>query len=168
MPPRKRCIPHGSTLWVLHLQELSDRKRFLTYLKYEYWRKKKKKKKKKRIADAGTRTLALPTRRPVVLPLRYFGTCWHKLKQNINKLCSDTWPNVYSPPRFMNCWYIFYFVFVFDVRLCLHVVFSKTSMVWILRWIYLRSEPYCLLSVVLSFAFLSVVFKKIFFGLIIS
>ena len=36
-------------------------------------KKKKKKKKKKRIADAGTRTLALPTRRPVVLPLRYFG-----------------------------------------------------------------------------------------------
>ena len=30
-----------------HLQELSDRKRFLTYLKYEYWKKKKKKKKKK-------------------------------------------------------------------------------------------------------------------------
>ena len=27
----------------------------------------------------------------------------------------------------------------------MHVVFSKTSMVWILRWIYLRSEPYCLL-----------------------
>ena len=127
-----------------------------------------KKKKKKRIAEAGTRILALPTRRPVVLPLCYFGTCWHKLKQNINKLCSDTWPNVYSPPRFMNCWYTFYFVFVFDVRLCLHVVFSKTSMVWILRWIYLRSEAYCLLSVVLSFAFLSVVFKKIFFGLIIS
>ena len=45
-------------------------------------------------------------------------------------------------------------MFVFDVRLCLHVVVSKTSMVWILRWIYLRSEPYCLLSV----AFLSVVF----------
>ena len=31
-----------------HLQELSDRKRFLTYLKYEYWKKKKKKKKKER------------------------------------------------------------------------------------------------------------------------
>ena len=31
-----------------HLQELSDRKRFLTYLKYEYWKKKKKKKKKKK------------------------------------------------------------------------------------------------------------------------
>ena len=28
-----------------HLQELSDRKRFLTYLKYEYWKKKKKRKK---------------------------------------------------------------------------------------------------------------------------
>ena len=114
-----------------------------------------KKKKKKRIADAGTRTLALLLywliRRPVVLPLRYFGTCWHKLKQNIIKVCSDTWPNVYSPPRFMNCWYIFYFIFVFDVRLCLHVVFSKTSMVWILRWIYLRSEPYCLLSVPFHF-----------------
>ena len=27
----------------------------------------------------------------------------------------------------------------------MHVVFSKTSMAWILRWIYLRSEPYCLL-----------------------
>ena len=38
-----------------HLQELSDRKRFLTYLKYEYWRKKKK----KRMADAGTQTLVL-------------------------------------------------------------------------------------------------------------
>ena len=25
------------------------------------------------------------------------------------------------------------------------MVFSKTSMVWISRWIYLRSEPYCLL-----------------------
>ena len=35
----------------------------------------------------------------------------------------------------------------------MHVVFSKTSMVWILRWIYLRSEPYCFLSVVLSVAF---------------
>ena len=31
-----------------HLQELSDRKRFLPYLKYEYWKKKKKKKKKKK------------------------------------------------------------------------------------------------------------------------
>ena len=30
-----------------HLQELSDRKRFLTYLKYEYWKKNKKKQKKK-------------------------------------------------------------------------------------------------------------------------
>ena len=99
-------------------------------------------KEKKKNADAGTRTLALllywPIRRPVVLPLCYFGTCWHKLKQNINKLCSDTWPNVYSSPCFMNCWYIFYFFFLFDVRLCMHVVFSKTSMVWILRWIYLR------------------------------
>ena len=46
-----------------HLQELSDRKRFLTYLKYEYWKKKKKKKKRK--ADAGTRTLVRPIRRPV-------------------------------------------------------------------------------------------------------
>ena len=45
-----------------HLQELSDRKRFLTYLKYEYWKKKKKKKE----ADAGTRTLVRPIRRPVV------------------------------------------------------------------------------------------------------
>ena len=26
----------------------------------------------------------------------------------------------------------------------MHVVFSKTSMAWILRWIYLRSEPYWL------------------------
>ena len=42
----------------------------------------------------------------------------------------------------------------------MHVVFSKTSMVWILRWIYLRSEPYCL--------FISRILKKIFFGLIIS
>ena len=50
-----------------HLQELSDRKRFLTYLKYEYWKKKKKKKKKKkeRKADAGTRTLVRQIRRPV-------------------------------------------------------------------------------------------------------
>ena len=31
-----------------HLQELSDRKRFLTYLNYEYWKKKKRKKKKKK------------------------------------------------------------------------------------------------------------------------
>ena len=49
-----------------HLQELSDRKRILTYLKYEYWKKKKEKKKKERKADAGTRTLVRPIRRPVV------------------------------------------------------------------------------------------------------
>ena len=49
-----------------HLQELSDRKRFLTYLKYEYWKKKKKKKKKERKADAGTRILVRQIQRPVV------------------------------------------------------------------------------------------------------
>ena len=36
--------------------------------------------------------------------------------------------------------------------------FSKTLMVWILRWIYLRCEPYCL--------FISRVLKKIFLCLI--
>ena len=61
------------------------------------------------------------------------------------------------------------FVFLFDVRLCMHVVFSKTSMVWILRWIYLRSEPYCLfISRIISRLFISRILKKIFFGLIIS
>ena len=52
----------------------------------------------------------------------------------------------------------------------MHVVFSKTSMpVWILRWIYLRSEPYCLfISRIISRLFISRILKKIFFGLIIS
>ena len=36
--------------------------------------------------------------------------------------------------------------------------FSKTLMVWILRWIYLRCEPYCL--------FISSILKKIFLCLI--
>ena len=51
----------------------------------------------------------------------------------------------------------------------MHVVFSKTSMVWILRWIYLRSEQYCLfISRLISRLFISRILKKIFFGLIIS
>ena len=36
--------------------------------------------------------------------------------------------------------------------------FSKTLMVWILRWIYLRGEPYC--------RFISSILKKIFLCLI--
>ena len=51
----------------------------------------------------------------------------------------------------------------------MHVVFSKTSMAWILRWIYLRSEPYCFFtSRIISRLFISRILKKIFFGLIIS
>ena len=51
----------------------------------------------------------------------------------------------------------------------MHVVFSKTSMVWILRWIYLRSEPYCLfISRLISRLFITRILKKIFFGLINS
>ena len=51
----------------------------------------------------------------------------------------------------------------------MHVVFSKTSMAWILRWIYLRSEPYWLfISRIISHLFTSRILKKIFFGLIIS
>ena len=51
----------------------------------------------------------------------------------------------------------------------MHVVFSKTSMVWILRWIYLRSEPYCLfISRIISRLFISRILEKLFFGLIIS
>ena len=108
---------------------------------------------KKKKAPAGIRTIALTLywARPIVLPLRYFGTCWHKMEQNINKLCSSTWPNIYSPQRSMNCWYKNYFLFRFCVwceAVCLHV------MVWILRWIYLRCEPYCL--------FISRILKKIF------
>ena len=38
-----------------HLQELSDRKRFLTYLRYEYWKKKKKKKKNSWRRDSNPR-----------------------------------------------------------------------------------------------------------------
>ena len=49
----------------------------------------------------------------------------------------------------------------------MHVVFSKTSMVWILRWISLRSEPYCLfVSRIISRLLISRILKKIFFGLI--
>ena len=54
--------------------------------------------------------------------------------------------------------FFYYFFFVLDVRLSLHVVFSKTLMVWILRWIYFRCEPYCL--------FISRILKKIFLCLI--
>ena len=123
-------------------------------------KKKKKKKKKKNCTRRDSNHHPYPLlsdSEANSLPLRYIGTCWHKMEQNIYKLCSDTWPNVYSPPRFMNCWYSFYFV------LCLmwgcvpayeifYFIFS------ILRWIYLRCEPYCL--------FINRILKKIFLCLI--
>ena len=133
----------------------------------------KKKKKKKKIADSGTPTLALllywPTRRPVVLPLRYFGTCWYKLKQNINKVCSDTWLNVYSPPRFYEL--LIYFLFRFCVW-CEAVpacgIFQNIDgldfkMDLLAFWAVL---PF--ISRIISRLFISRILKKIFFGLIIS
>ena len=52
----------------------------------------------------------------------------------------------------------------------MHVVFSKTSMAWILRWIYLLLSHIAFLSVavIISRLFISRILKKIFFGLIIS